>query len=167
MSGNGKTTLARAAASRLGVPHVELDALNHLAGWQQADDDQFRHAVDDATSTEGWVVDGSYQNRLGTLLYGRADEIVWLDQPLPLVLARLVRRALTDIVTRRDLYNGNRQSWRWAFWGRDALVPFAMRMHFQRRREWPEQLAAQPARLSRLRTPRQVAAWLASVSRES
>ncbi len=85
----------------------------------------------------------------------------WLDQPLPLVLRRLIARAVRDIVTKRDLFNGNRQSWRFAFWGRDSLVGFAIRMYFQRRREWPgEWEPYDNLKVVRLRSPREVERWL-------
>jgi hypothetical protein len=59
-------------------------------------------------------------------------------------LRRLITRAVKDIVTKRDLFNGNWQTWRLAFWGRDSLVGFAIRMHFQRRRDWPGEWEAYP-----------------------
>jgi hypothetical protein len=31
--------------------------------------------------SDGWVLDGSYQGKLGDLVLHRADTIVWLDQP--------------------------------------------------------------------------------------
>jgi adenylate kinase family enzyme len=160
VSGNGKTTLSKQAAARLGVPYVELDALNHLPGWAEASAERLRADVDEATRGDAWVVDGSYRDKLGTLVWERADEIVWLDQPLPLVLYRLVKRAVVDVVTQRDMFNGNRQTWRLAFWGRDSLVGFAIRMHYNRRRTWPEHFAGVETRLTRLRSPRAVQRWL-------
>ena len=35
-SGNGKTTVGRQLARRLGVPFVELDALHHGPNWTEA-----------------------------------------------------------------------------------------------------------------------------------
>ena len=95
-SGNGKTTFSRRLADKLNVPYIELDALNHLPGWQEASEEDFRRSVDEATSGDGWVADGSYYNRLGPFLFERADVVVWLDQPVPLVMTRLVRRAIRD-----------------------------------------------------------------------
>jgi adenylate kinase family enzyme len=161
VSGNGKTTFSRELASRLEVPYVELDALFHLPGWREADLEDFRRSVEQAMSSHGWVLDGSYPRILGPLILERADTVVWLDQPLPLVLLRLVRRAIRDIVTQRDLFNGNRQTWRYAFFMRDSLVSYAVKAHFRRRRIWPELFAQQAnLRVVRLRSPRAVAGWL-------
>jgi hypothetical protein len=56
------------------------------------------------------------------------------------------------------LWNGNQEAWRTAFWGRESLFGFALRMHFDRRRRYPVELAPFP--VVRLRTPRQVERWL-------
>jgi adenylate kinase family enzyme len=163
VSGNGKTTLSRQLAARLGVPYVELDALFHLPGWQEEDDEVFRRKVEAAIEGEGWVVDGSYSGKLGDLVLSRADTVVWLDQPLPLVIFRLTRRAIRDIVTKRDLFNGNRQTWRFAFFMRDSLVSYAIKSYFRRHRLWPEVFARQPdLQVVRLRSPREVSRWLAA-----
>ena len=44
-SGSGKTTLAAEVAERLGVPHVELDAHFHQAGWTPTPTEQFAVTV--------------------------------------------------------------------------------------------------------------------------
>jgi hypothetical protein len=111
--------------------------------------------------SDGWVLDGSYMGKLGDLILCRADTIVWLDQPLPLVLRRLVTRAVKDIVTQRDLFNGNRQTWRYAFWGRESLVGYAIRQHSRRRRVWPPRFAkVEGLEVVRLTSPREVERWL-------
>jgi adenylate kinase family enzyme len=43
-SGNGKTTLGRDVAARLGVPFVELDALVHGPNWTETPDDELQLA---------------------------------------------------------------------------------------------------------------------------
>jgi adenylate kinase family enzyme len=164
VSGNGKTTFARRLAAQLDVPYTELDALCHLGGWVEASDEDFRRDVEAVMNrSDRWVLDGSYRWKLGDLVLRHADTIVWLDQPLPLVLRRLVTRAVRDILTKRDLFNGNCQTWRFAFLGRDSLVAYAIRAHFRRRREWPQEFGRFPTlEVVRLRSPREVEGWLRS-----
>jgi adenylate kinase family enzyme len=59
-SGSGKTTIARAIAEALGVPHLELDGVFHQPDWQPLDTDEFRRVVSEFTAADSWVVDGNY-----------------------------------------------------------------------------------------------------------
>jgi adenylate kinase family enzyme len=159
-SGNGKTTLGRALAERLGVPFVELDSLVHGPGWTEISDDELRRLVEPIVAGDGWVVDGGYRRKIGDLVLARADTVVWLDLPIRVWLPRLVRRTLRRIRGRETLWNDNEESFRTAFWGRESLVGFALRMHFDRRRRYPEELA--PYSVMRLRTQAEVDRFLAS-----
>ncbi|MFZ1462777.1 MAG: AAA family ATPase, partial [Anaerolineae bacterium] len=57
-SGSGKTTLARDLAQRMGVAHIELDALHWEPNWQEAPLDVFRARVAAAVAAETWAADG-------------------------------------------------------------------------------------------------------------
>jgi adenylate kinase family enzyme len=110
-SGSGKSWLAATLAVRLGVPHIELDALFHLPNWTELPADEFRRQVADLTAAEGWVVDGNYLSGRD-VVWGRADTVVWVDPPRALVTFRVVARSLTRVLRRRELWNGNRERWR-------------------------------------------------------
>jgi adenylate kinase family enzyme len=157
-SGNGKTTLGRALAERLGVPFVELDALVHGPGWVETPDDELRALVEPIVAGDGWVVDAAYRGKLGDLVLEHADTVVWLDLPIRVWLPRLLRRTWRRVRGREQLWNDNRESLRSALWGRESLVGYALRMHFDRRRRYPRELAAFP--VVRLRSTRDVEAFV-------
>jgi adenylate kinase family enzyme len=162
-SGNGKTTLGRELARRLDVPFTELDALVHGPNWAETPDDELRGLVEPILASAGWVVEGAYRRKLGDLVLQNADVVVWLDLPIRIWLPRLLRRTVRRLRGRESLWNDNTETVRTAFWGRDSLVGFALRMHFDRRRRYPEELAAY--NVVRLRSPREVEAWLEGVAR--
>jgi adenylate kinase family enzyme len=163
-SGSGKTTFSAALAARLGCPHVELDALHWEPSWRMAELPVFRARVDAATAGDAWVSDGSY-TKVRDLVWTRADTLVWLDYRRSLVLWRLIRRTARRLLTREELWAGNRERLR-DHLSKDNLVLYSYRQHARNRRAYPEALA-EPAyahlRVVRLRSPREGARWLARV----
>lgn len=109
-SGSGKTSLARELAAALDVPLLELDSIFHLPGWSELPVDEFRARVGQFAKGGRWVVDGNYST-VRLLVWARADTVVWVDPPHPVVMARVVRRTLRRVVTREELWNGNREPW--------------------------------------------------------
>jgi adenylate kinase family enzyme len=103
-SGAGKTTLARAVAGVLGVPHTEIDALYHGAGWVPRP--SFEADVAAFTAGPAWVTEWQYPS-VRELLADRADLLVWLDLPLRTVLRQVVVRTLRRRLGRQVLWNGN------------------------------------------------------------
>jgi adenylate kinase family enzyme len=160
-SGSGKTTFSQELARRLGLPFVELDALHHGPNWAEPTDEEFRARVREAIEAmpDGWVIDGNYEGKLGDTVIGAADTIVWLDLPLAVKLRRLWRRTLTRIRDDVELWNGNKESWRGAFWGRRSLFGWMLRTHFRQRRTWPRRFGGDP-RLVRLSSVREAREWL-------
>lgn len=62
---------------------------------------------------EKWVIDGAYtSSRVGPLIWQRADTIVWLDYPMPLVLGRWARQTVARIRSQEEFWpgTGNRES---------------------------------------------------------
>lgn len=162
-SGNGKTTLGRALATRLGVPFVELDSLVHGPNWTETSDADLRALVIPIVESDGWVIDGTYRSKIGNLVLDAADTIVWLDLPIRVWFPRLFRRSVRRLTGRERIWNDNRETLRGAFGGRESLFGYAFRMHFARRREFPVELAAYP--VVRLRTVGEVERWLERAQR--
>jgi adenylate kinase family enzyme len=160
-SGCGKTTVGCALAARLGVPFVELDALVHGPNWTETPDDELRAKVTPIVAGDGWVIDGSYSRKLGTLVLDRTDTVVWLDLPIRVWLPRLIRRTARRMGGREQIWNDNRETLRGVVWGRESLFVWAFRSHFRRRRLYPRELA--PYDVVRLRSQAAVDRWLASI----
>jgi adenylate kinase family enzyme len=161
----GKTTLSRELAARLGVPHVELDALHHDAGWQEAPAEVLRARVAAAldAAPEGWVVDGNYHGKIGTYVQERADTVVLLDLPQRTALRRVLWRTFHRSLTREELWNGNRESLRLAF-SRDSIVWWVVKQHGSYTTKWQPRLAPLThLEIVRLRSSREVQEWLQSI----
>lgn len=168
-SGAGKTTTARRLARALGAPFLELDSLHWQADWTPADPRAMRTAVSGFLTGESWVVDGNYRGVLGTLVWDHADTVVWVDLGRPHVMWQATRRTLARVLTRRMLWNGNREPLSNLLrpWGQDSILRWAWSTHPTNRARY---LAAMgdPAfahlTFVRLRTRREISRFLRQVA---
>jgi adenylate kinase family enzyme len=157
---SGKTTVSRALAARLGVPHIELDALHHDANWTEASAELLQQRVRAALAAapDGWVVDGNYHGKLGMLVVDQADTVVWLDVSYTTAIRRVLVRTGSRLVRRSELWNGNRERLRDTF-GRNSIVWWVLTTHRGFAAKWEERLVGHP-HVVRIRD---VDAWLQSI----
>ncbi len=167
-AGSGKTTLGEQLSARLGIPHVDLDALHWEANWQMVEREEFRRRVSAALSGEVWSAGGNY-SKARDITWGRADTLVWLDYPLPLVFWRLFRRTLRRVITQEELWNGNRETLRGAFLSRDSLFMWLLQSYPRQKRAYPQLVQqAEYTHLDfvRLRSPTETREWVEALRRE-
>ena len=103
-SGSGKTTVAARIGAALAIPHVELDALHHGAGWVPRA--EFVADVERFAAGGAWVCEWQY-GALRDLLASRAELLVWLDLPRRTVMRQVVVRTLRRRFRHEVLWNGN------------------------------------------------------------
>ncbi len=165
VTGSGKTSLAAALSARIGAPHVEMDALNWQQDWQPAERSEFRSRIDAATAAPAWVIDGNY-SEVRDLVWGRAEALVWLDYRLPVILGRLLRHSLRRIITREELWNGNRENFREQFLSRESLFLYAFKSHPKLRQTIHKAATQDYPHLTviHLTSPRETDRWLAGLS---
>ena len=114
------------------------------------------------TLAEGWVVDGGY-SVVSDIVWGRADTVIWVDPPRHRLMRQLVPRTLRRMATGTELWNGNRERWRYLFRREESVLLFAWTNHRRLRARY-ESAQAEPenAHLTfvRLHTPEERAALL-------
>jgi adenylate kinase family enzyme len=167
VTGAGKTTTAARLARAMDLPHIELDALHWQPGWVMIEREPFRHLVTQALSRPAWITDGNYR-KARDLIWARATTLVWLDYSLPVILWQLTQRTLKRIFTREELWNGNRETLRGAFFSKDSLFLWAVQSYPKQRLEYRRDLASPEyahLQMVRLRSRKQTDAWLAQIEK--
>ena len=165
VTGSGKSTLAARLADVVGVGWTEADAIAWQPGWVQLSVDEQRRRFTEVCSADSWILDSAYGTWVDVPL-GRADLVVGLDYGRWLTLGRLLRRTVARTVDKREVCNGNVESWRQTL-SRDSILLW----HFRSFRRKHDRLVEWEAdrdrpRTLRLRTPRELEAWMDTVEAE-
>lgn len=129
--------MARELSTRLGCAHIELDAHFHQPGWTPAGLDEFRESVESATRVGTWVCCGNYR-AVRDIVWSRADTVIVFDLPRRIVMARVLKRTFRRVVTREELWNGNREKLGRMLSLHDkekSIIAWAWRQHSEYRRQ--------------------------------
>ena len=139
----GKSTLGERLAAAVDAPFVELDALFWQPNWTETPDAEFATKILAATEGERWVVAGNYHRHTLPTIWPRANTVLWLDFPLPLVLWRIVRRSWKRSRSRELLWGTNYEPFwsQFKFWSDESLIGFTLRSHGKRKRFYRQAMA--------------------------
>jgi adenylate kinase family enzyme len=165
-TGSGKTTVARQISSRLKLPYIELDALYWDKNWTGVSDPIFRERVISATETEHWVIDGNY-SRIRSLVWERADTVVYLDYSFWRTFWQLFKRTIKRSIQQEDLWHGNREDLHRSFFSSDSIMLWMLKSYKRRRNQYAT-LMQQPEYVHmcfvQLKSPKMTKAWLSSLT---
>jgi adenylate kinase family enzyme len=157
--GAGKSTLARRAAQRTGLPLVHLDAEYWRPNWVEPPASEWHARLAQLIADDRWVMDGNYGGSMDLRL-ARADTTVWLDYPTMLCLWRVLGRiVLHRGSSRPDMAPGCPEQLDLEFLRYIATFRRAKRPSIVRRLE---RFAGEVVRLS---TPAEAERWLAQLGR--
>ena len=163
-TGSGKSWLAGRLARRHGLRVIELDSLFWGRDWQPAPLELFRHRVERETRDGDWIVVGNY-GQVRDLVWRSADTLVWLDLPFPLVMGRLLRRTVSRVLSRQELWGtGNRETFRNAFLSRHSILLWAIKTHRRNRQRFAVEceFLGKSKTVVRLQTAREVERYAAA-----
>ena len=154
--GAGKSTLALELAQKLGLPVFHMDQLNWRPGWVESSKDEIREKLADIVATDRWLIDGTYGGTLAERLV-RADTVIYLDYPIRLCVARLLRRIWTYRGrSRPDMTEGCPERFDLGF------LFYLMRWNSGPRLRMEAKLKGHEDKIIRLRSPDELENWLAS-----
>ena len=155
--GAGKSTVSHVLAAKLVLPLVHMDQLNWQPGWVDAGNDRLRGLLAVEVAKERWLIEGNYASTMNMRLQ-RADTVVYLDYPLPLCLWRLMKRIVTTYGrTRPDMAEGCPERFDTEF------LLYVFRWNRGPRQRTEALLRGHEHKIVRLKNPRALADWLATV----
>jgi adenylate kinase family enzyme len=162
VTGSGKSMLANELARKIQVPYVELDALYWGPNWTACTNEEMRQRAGEATRGDAWVVDGNY-SIIRDLTWPRAEAVVWLDYPLPLILWRLWKRTWKRVFTKENLWWTNTERLWPQFFTKDSLFLWALKTYWKRKWTYADLLSS-PGYASLIvyhfKSPHETEAWL-------
>jgi len=164
VTGSGKTTLGRRLEAEWRLRHIEIDGLFHGPGWTPRP--SFLDDVRAFAAEDRWVTEWQYTSR-GTdeILAPRAQLVLWLDYPWPVVRARLLRRTLGRSILRTEMYNGNVEKPLWRLLSTRDPDENILAWQSRTRSFWADRMPAVRERhphltIVRLRHPRETERWV-------
>ena len=163
-AGGGKSTLARQLAEITGLPLGVLDKLQFREGGAPVPHEEYVAAHRELLAKESWIIDGFGDVPTAWERFGAADTLVYVDLPLPLHYWRVTKRLIKGLFADPEGWPKGSPLWR-STMSSYKVIPLCHRHLTPRYRELVAEMAG-TKRVAHLRSPRDVAAFLADVRRE-
>jgi adenylate kinase family enzyme len=155
--GAGKSTLATELGQRLKLPVFHMDQLNWKPGWVESSKAEIIAKLEQIVKGDRWLIDGTYGGTLVERLK-HADTVIYLDYPIRLCVARLLRRIWTYRGrTRPDMTEGCPERFDLEF------LIYLMRWNSGPRIRTEARLKGHEKKIIRLRSPDELENWLDSL----
>ena len=135
-SGCGKNFLGQHLSQKMGCRFIDLDDLYWRPGWTAKLDEEFVPLVEQAVASKEWVIAGNY-SRTRSMIWSKADLIIWLDLSLPRCLWQALRRSMRRILSREACCNGNYETLR-RLLGSPSILLWIWNTHARRRKDYRE-----------------------------
>lgn len=133
-SGAGKSYLSDQLAKHSGFKKYCLDDFFWLPGWQIREITAFRHSISDLIKEDSWIIEGVY-SQISPDLLQEIDSVIWLDPPLYKMIYRVLKRSLINIFLKKEICNGNRETFRNLF-SRQSILLFLLKSYRSNRKEY-------------------------------
>ena len=89
--GSGKSTFARALASKMGLPLYYLDMMYWNPDRTTKPKEEFRAALREAVALPEWIIDGNYGSTLEIRMEA-CDTVIFLDYPVEVCISGVEER---------------------------------------------------------------------------
>jgi|GEM_PF-741226 len=94
VSASGKSTLSRKLAEKTNLPLVLMDELMWSPGWEYVGDEKILELLLEEIKKENWIIEGYITKEARSVIFEKADTIIYLDYSPYLLVWRYVKRFL-------------------------------------------------------------------------
>ena len=92
VSASGKSTFTRELSKKLGIELILMDSIMWKPGWEYVGDDEVNKKLSEISSGPDWLIEGYITRNSRTIVFNRADSIIYLDYSPLLSGWRYVKR---------------------------------------------------------------------------
>jgi adenylate kinase family enzyme len=161
--GAGKTTLSKLLSKKLSIPHIELDHIYWLPGWQvRPVEERIKIASEKISPLSKWIVCGNH-SYLKDVIWNNADTVIWLDYSFWRCFFRALKRAFNLIYTKKEICGGNRESFFHLFFSKKSILVYLVKGYRKLKKRYSNMMNSPEYKhltFVHLRSPKETEKWL-------
>lgn len=161
-SGSGKSTFSKRLSTMLSREYIEMDALFWNENWSCPSEDVFLSRLKIALEKSEWILDGNYSNTI-PVKWKNIDMVIWLDFSFSRTFFQALKRAITRIFTKEELWAGNKETFKKTFLSKDSILLWTIKTYKRNRIQYEMMMLSEQyshIRFIRLLSPKDCSEYL-------